>query len=107
MKGKFERLRIELESIYYADYIIDRLYERIKIKAIDYTDDKWYENIMKSVEKLCKFQIYYSNNYNLLYNSKYKDLVIDCVIKGRKLKRSERYAIDRFYEHWEKNKVGL
>ena len=107
MCGKYERLRTEIESIYYADYIIDRLYERIKIKAMDYTDEKWFENITEAIEKLCRFQIYYSNNYNLLYNSKYKDLVIDCVIKGRKIKDSERYGLLKFYRNWETNKVGI
>ena len=58
MRGKYETLRTELESIYYADYIIDRLYKKIELKALNMSVEKWYEYIMKSVEKLCRFQVH-------------------------------------------------
>lgn len=107
MQGKYEVLRNEIESIYYADYIIDRLYERIKIKAMDYTDDKWLENIQEAIEKLCRFQIYYSNNYKLLYDYKYKDLVIKCVVNRVKPTSAERHHITEFFKLWESKKVGI
>ena len=107
MKGKYEKLRIELESIYYADYIIDKLYKRVQIKAMDYTDDKWLDNITEAINKLCRFQIYYDNNYKILYNCKDKDVIIKCVIDGKTPNSAERHKVRKFYENWERNKVGI
>lgn len=107
MRGKYEVLRTELESIYYADYVIDRLYKKIELKALNMSVEKWYDYTMKSVEKLCRFQIIYYKNYKLLYEDKNKDVIIKCVIKGKRPSDNERCIISKFYNKWEKQKVGL
>jgi hypothetical protein len=107
MQGKYEKLRVEIESIYYADYIIDRLYEKIYQRSMDFTDYRWLDSVMEAVRKLCKFQIYYMNNCKLLYGSKYKNAVIKCLINNKKVNSSDRYGLEKFYKEWEANKVGI
>lgn len=108
MTEKYEKLRVELRSIYYADYIIDILYNRIKAKCLDYSlDNKWLENIISAIDKMCRFQLYYMNNHKLLYNSKYKDIVIEYIIKKGKISNKVRRNIRQFYKEWEQNKAAI
>lgn len=108
MTEKYEKLRAELRSIYYADYIIDILYKRVKAKCLAYSvENKWLEEIIEAIDKMCRFQLYYINNHKLLYDSKYKDMVIKHIIKGRKIPNNARYSISQFYKEWERNKVAI
>ena len=111
---EYKKLRNELLAIYYADYFIDEMEHRLIRRAIGtcfYETDSAITRVMREVVKKCKFEIFYANNSKLLYEHKYKDLVIKHIIQSEEVPK-EHYTtiykkLGEFKDYWFKNRVGI
>lgn len=113
-RDKYEGIARELRAIYYADYLIDKHNDVLTELALaSYgveNQEECFNVILERINKICRLQIFYSNNNKLLYNHRDKDIIIKYLIEENSIPKNDmqniKHRIYKFCIFWEQRKIG-